>query len=222
MSHGKEDVVASSNVTVLALSADNIIKLTGLTMRQLAYWDKTGFFKPEFASTNRRSPHSRVYSFQDAVGLRTISILLNAHRVSVPHLREVAEKLSAYTSRPWSDLKLRVWKRKVQFDEPETGATRDVVDGQYFMLPIIDVIEDLENKIGALKTRDLSQAGQFEKRKHISHNQLVIAGTRIPVQSILEYVEDGYSTAEILKQFPLLTKADVEAVVKNGKSAIAA
>jgi DNA-binding transcriptional MerR regulator len=114
----------ADSTTVLAFSAEHMERLTGLTPRQLAYWDKTDFFKPEYASENRRLPNSRVYSFKDAVGLRTISVLLNAHKVSLPHLKDVARKLATYTNRPWSELRLRVWNRRVQFDEPETGATR--------------------------------------------------------------------------------------------------
>jgi uncharacterized protein (DUF433 family) len=222
MSDAKEGHMADSTDAVLALSAEHIERVMDLTARQLAYWDKTGFFKPEYASENRRLPNSRVYSFRDAVGLRTISVLLNAHRVSLPHLKDVARKLATYTDRPWSKLKLRVWNRRVQFDEPETGATRDFVLGQYVLLPIIDVMHEVEQRVEKLKTRDQTKIGQFEKSRYISHNKLVIAGTRVPVETILEYVEDGYSTASILKEFPSLTDADIEAVRRGGKTALAA
>jgi uncharacterized protein (DUF433 family)/DNA-binding transcriptional MerR regulator len=212
----------TEHTVVLALSAEHVVKLTGLTLRQLAYWDATGFFHPEHAAESRRSPHSRIYSFRDAVGLRTISVLLNVHGVSLPHLKEVAKKLLAYTGRPWSELKLRVWNRRVQFDEPETGATRDVIQGQYILLPIIDVIHDMERGVQSLKERDPDQVGKFEKHRYVSHNSLVLAGTRVPVATILEYIEDGYTTAAILNEFPSLTNDDIEAVARNGKTALAA
>lgn len=214
--------MSNSDNLVLALSAEHMVKLTGLTMRQLAYWDATGFFRPEHAADNRRSPNSRVYSFRDAVGLKTISVLMNVHGVSLPHLKAVAKKLQSYTARPWSELKLRVWNRRVQFDEPETGATRDVIHGQYVIVPIIDLINELEASVGQLKRRNQSQIGKFEKHRYISHNDLVLAGTRVPVATILEYLDDGYSVTEILKEFPALTETDVEAVVKHGKIAVAA
>lgn len=222
MSDAKEGNMEGSTNAILALSAEHIERVTGLTARQLAYWDKTGFFKPEYASENRGLPNSRVYSFRDAVGLRTISVLLNAHLVSLPHSKDVARKLATYTDRPWSELRLRVWNRRVQFDEPETGATRDVVLGQCILLPIIDVIHEVEQRVEKLKTRDQAKIGQFEKHRYISHNKLVIAGTRIPVETILEYVEDGYSTVSILKEFPSLTEADIQAVIRDGKTAVAA
>jgi hypothetical protein len=35
---------------ISAFSADQVVKLTGLTNRQLAYWDDLGFFRPQFAA----------------------------------------------------------------------------------------------------------------------------------------------------------------------------
>lgn len=214
--------MAEPNSIVLALSVEHITKLTGLTKRQLAYWDAKGFFRPEYAADDRRSPNARIYSFRDAVGLRTISVLLNVHGVPVRHLADVAQKLAAYTDRPWSELKLRVWNRRVQFDEPETGATRDVVMGQYVLLPIIDVIHALEKQVEELKTRSQDQIGQFERRPNVSRNNLVLAGTRVPVTTILEYLDDGYSSDSILQNFPTLTADDIEAVKHRGKTALAA
>lgn len=212
----------SDNSPILAISAAHMIKLTGLTLRQLAYWDKTGFFSPEYAAVNRRSPNSRVYSFNDAVGLRTISKLLNENGVSLAHLKQVAAELMTYTARPWSELKLRVWNRRVQFDEPETGATRDVLHGQYVLLPIIDVIHEVEDGVEELKKRDPATVGQFDRQKYVSQNSLVVAGTRVPVSTILEYLDDGYSAVDIVAEFPSITTADVEAVSRDGRTALAA
>jgi len=60
----------TNHALILAFSADDVCRVTGLSQRQLAYWDKTGFFAPEFASPKER-PFARVYSFRDVVGLRS-------------------------------------------------------------------------------------------------------------------------------------------------------
>lgn len=215
-------MTSDAQAPILALNAEHVVRLTGLTTRQLAYWDSTGFFRPEYAAENRRSPTSRVYSFRDAVGLRTVSKLLNENGVSLPHLKDVARTLSAYTERPWSDLRLRVWNRRVQFDEPDTGATRDVVHGQYVLLPIIDVIHEVENKIVDLKRRDPATIGRFERHRYILQNRLVVAGTRVPVAVIVEYLDSGYAPGAIVVEFPTLTIADVDAVNRDGRAALAA
>jgi uncharacterized protein (DUF433 family) len=201
---------------ISAFSADHVVKLTGLTIRQLSYWDALQFFQPQYASEDRRSPYSRIYSFKDVVGLRTLGILKKKYGCSLPHLREVARKLSTYSKTPWADLTLYVLKKKVYFNEPETGRRRGVVDGQYSLLPISSVMEDVRKDAELLRRRDPHQIGQIEKRKYISHQAEVISGTRIRVATILHFLEAGYSTAAILKEYPRLTEADIEAAKRHG------
>jgi uncharacterized protein (DUF433 family) len=43
--------------------------------------------------------------------------------------------------------------------------------------------------------------------------QPVVRGTRVPVRTILGYLAQGESTAQILTDFPSLTEEDVRAVV---------
>jgi uncharacterized protein (DUF433 family) len=207
---------------ISAFSADQVVRLTGLTMRQLAYWDRLGFFQPQYAADDRRSPHSRIYSFQDVVGLRTLSVLKNTYKCSLPHLRHVAKELANYSKTPWADITLYVWNRKVQFKEPDTGRVRGVVDKQYALLPIRSVIEDVRKGAENLRQREPAQVGQIEKHRYVSHQAAIIAGTRVRVATILRFLEAGYSAADIVKEYPNLTEADVEAAKRHGKGGIAA
>jgi uncharacterized protein (DUF433 family) len=209
-----------SNI-ISAFSAEHVVKLTGLTIRQLAYWDNLGFFQPQYASEDRRTPHSRIYSFKDVVGLRTLSILKNTYRCSLPHLRSVARALSQYSATPWADLTLYVLKKRVYFNEPESGQPREVVGGQYALLPIGSVMEDVRREAERLRERSPDQIGKVEKHKYVSHKAEVIAGTRIRVSTIRNFLAAGYSTADILKEYPSLTEADVETAKRHG-SGIAA
>jgi uncharacterized protein (DUF433 family) len=205
---------------ISAFSADQVVKLTGLTIRQLAYWDSLKFFQPQYAADDRKSPFSRIYSFKDVVGLRTLSVLKNEYKCSLPHLREVAKRLSKYSETPWVDLKLYVLKRKVYFKPPK--GPEGVLDGQYLLLPIKSVMEDVRKKADLLRQRSPDQIGRIEKRKYISHQAEVISGTRIRVATILHFLEAGYSTAAIIREYPSLTEADIEAAKRHGGSGIAA
>lgn len=203
----------SDNPEILsAFTADQVTHLTGLSSAQLRYWDATGFFEPQYASTNRRSPYSRMYSFKDVVGLRTLAVLKNKHGVSLAHLRQVAEKLASYSKTPWSDIKLKVWNRRVQFVEPSTGKTVGVVDGQYFLLEISGVMDQVRHQVDALKHRDDESAGQIEKRRYVAHSAPVLAGTRIKVSTVVAFLEAGYTSRQIVDEYPILTEKDVEAV----------
>jgi len=120
-----------------------------------------------------------------------------------------------YSKTPWADLTLYVWKRKVQFEEPETGKLRGVVDGQYHLLPIRSVMDDVRREADALRHRSPEQIGKVEKHRYVSHQADVIAGTRVRVSTIVRFLEAGYSTEQVLKEFPTLTEADVEAAKKH-------
>jgi uncharacterized protein (DUF433 family) len=207
---------------ISAFSADQVTRLTGLSMRQLAYWDDLGFFQPQYAAEDRRSVYSRIYSFKDVVGLRTLSVLKNTYKCSLPHLREVAEELKNYSKTPWADLTLYVLKRKVYFNEPASGKPIGVMDGQYSLLPISSVMEDVRNRAAELRQRQSDQIGHIEKRRYVSHQAPVISGTRIRVATILRFIEAGYSTAAILKEYPSLTEADIEAAKRHGNDGLAA
>lgn len=200
---------------ISAFTEEQVQRLTGLTAAQLRYWDRIGFFAPQYAADSRRTPYSRIYSFKDVVGLKTLAILRNTYRVSLPHLRKVAEELSRYSKTPWADIRLKVWNRQVQFDEPDTGKTRGVVDGQYMLLPILDVMEDLERDAAALRQRKKEQIGKVERHRFVSRNADVIAGTRIPVAAIQRLAEDGYSTAQIVAEYPHLKTADIKAALQH-------
>jgi uncharacterized protein (DUF433 family) len=188
-------------------------------MRQLAYWDDLGFFKPQYAADERRTPYSRIYSFKDVVGLRTLAILKKTYKCSLQHLQEVARKLESYSKTPWADLTLYVLKRKVNFEEPESGRVRNVLDGQYALLPIRNVMEDVQRDAERLRHRAADQIGRIDKHRYVSHQAEVISGTRIRVSTIRHFINAGYSTAEILREYPSLTEADVEAA--NGTEATA-
>lgn len=54
-----------------------VVKLTGLTRRQLDYWDRAGMFKPSLAQAEGRGS-ARFYSFLDVVQLRAVKKLLDA------------------------------------------------------------------------------------------------------------------------------------------------
>ncbi len=203
------------NTIIRAFSAENVCLLTGLSIDQLAEWDRMGFFPPEYASENRREPYSRIYSFQDLVGLKTLAILRKVHKVSLSHLREVAKELEQHAARPWSEVTLYVLKRRVQFTEPSTGKIRGVKDGQYVLIPLENVAEEMRQQADKLRSRPATKIGHLERHRFVAHNAWVVAGTRIPVRSIRQFADAGYSTAEIIKEYPSLTEDDVRAALSH-------
>ncbi|MFZ0694328.1 MAG: DUF433 domain-containing protein [Alphaproteobacteria bacterium] len=201
---------------IFAFSADHVVRLTGLSKGQLRYWDRTGFFAPTYAFENRRSPYSRIYSFRDVVGLRTISVLRNTYKISLQNLREVARELKRYMAEPWAGIVLYIVGREVHFREPATEKIRGVLSGQYVAdIRLEEVANDMGIAASKLKERDTDQIGQIARNRYTQHNAWVIAGTRIPVKAIWRFHEAGYSTQAILKEYPILTERDVENAIEH-------
>ncbi len=203
-----------SNVVISAFSEDQAQRLTGVSGTQLRYWDRTGFFRPEYAAENRRVAFSRIYSFKDIVSLRVLHVLRNQYSVPLQHLRKVAEKLAHLSEDKWTATELFVLNRRVIFAEPGSSKHREIVSGQYIIpIPLRVVVSDTHSAVKNLSKRTASEIGKFEKNKSISQNALVIAGTRIPVATIKEFAKAGYGVSAILAEFPTLTKKDVEAAI---------
>lgn len=204
-----------SNV-ISAFTAEQAERLTGLSSSQLRDWDAAGFFKPSYAAENRRSPYSRIYSFEDVVGLRVLSILRLVHKVSLAHLKAVAQKLNHRTPQPWTDLTLYVLNGEVHFWNPDDGRVQGAVSGQLAApIPISSVVEDVRERAAKLRERDASTIGQINRHRFVAHNETVVAGTRIPVSTIRSFVDAGYSIADVLREYPTLTREDIEAALSQ-------
>jgi uncharacterized protein (DUF433 family) len=198
-----------------AFTEEHVIRLTGLSRSQLRAWDRIGFFKPGYAYEDRHQPYSRIYSFQDVVGLRTIAVLRQRYHVSLQQLRKVATELTARGYGHWAEIKLYVVKGQVHFRRPGSQDVEGVWDGQLAMVPVIDVIQDVEDRVRDLRERKSSQRGHIEQHKFVVRNAPVIAGTRIPTAAIRRFREAGYSVDEILRQYPSLTREDVDAAIAH-------
>lgn len=211
-------MIAGPNI-IAAFDEDSVVRLTRLSKAQLRYWDKIGFFKPTFAHDDRSARFSRLYSFTDVAGLRTIGTLVKDYRVPLQHLRRVAEQLSHLEKSLWTSQKLYVFNKEVYFDEPETGKQRGVVSKQFACLELRSIVEDIEFEAKKLRERPNESIGKIERKKNVAQSEPVIAGTRIRVDTILNFHEEGYSVDEILQEYPSLTKSDVEAAIRHGRKA---
>lgn len=200
---------------ISAFSSDHVVRLTGLTKGQLSYWDKTGFFSPQFASEQRKEPYSRIYSFRDVVGLRTLAVLRNKHRISLQRLRKFAGSLDGRDSTLWSGLRLYVLNQDVYFSDEAADIGRNAEGQNAPVVFMQNIINDAANEVAKLKKRSSDQFGRIERHRFTMRNAPVIAGTRIPIASIKRFSEAGYSVAEILKEYPTLTEKDVRAALRE-------
>jgi DNA-binding transcriptional MerR regulator len=217
-----EDGVLDINSIIAAFTEDQVVKLTKLSKNRLRYWDSTGFFKPSFIERGRHLPFGRFYSFKDIVALRTLEMLRVQNGVPLQHLRKVAEKLSELKSDYWSATTLYAINKRVIFDDPVSGRPLEVLSGQYLIgIPLRRVIEDTQQEVSQMQRRLPTEIGKVTKAQGIQRRSWVIAGTRIPVASIQRLAEDGFSTDQIIREYPDLTEADIKVAIahKNSEAA---
>jgi DNA-binding transcriptional MerR regulator len=200
---------------LLAFSADHACVLTRLSKRQLGYWDKTGFFSPQYADENRQRPYSRIYSFRDVVGLRTIALLRNEHNVPLQELRRVGSWLKKQHRTPWASLKFYVSGKRVYFDDPRTGSRRGARPLEQTVLPIEmqEVAQEVSKAAGLLQQRQPDDVGKIIRHRYLVHNAPVLAGTRVPTSAVWNLHEAGYSRTQIIREFPRLKTGDVTAAI---------
>jgi DNA-binding transcriptional MerR regulator len=212
-----QEILENGAQNVFPLSAfttETVSRLTNLSIRQLHYWDRIGFFSPAFADPNTRRPHSRVYSFQDVVGLRMIAKLREAG-VSLQELKKVRALFSPGQKNEWSDRTFYTVGRRVFFThEDAIVAARPLGQGvEPGILKMGPVVADVRAAIRQLHVRPKVQIGQVAQDRSIMRGAPVVAGTRIPTATIAWFVRNGYSTSQIMLEFPRLTEKDIEAAI---------
>lgn len=208
----------AGSTVIAAYSEDQAARLTGISVGQLRYWDRTDFFRPEFAYEERRAAFSRIYSYLDLVSLKVIARLRDA--TSLQQLRQVKERLAEIGSDLWRGTELWVQNRKVAYVHPKTGEPEEVVSGQRLLkLPLREITDDLDEKLRTISARDETTVGTIDQSRRVMRNRPVVAGTRIPVEAIRSFHEAGYGTQDIIAEYPSLTPRDVEAALADDHAA---
>ena len=204
-----------------AFSEEQAQRLSGVSLNQLRRWDADGFFQPSIADL-KRVPFGRVYSFRDIVSLRVLNDLRNKNKIPLSHLRDVSQTLAHFGDERWTKTTLYVLGRRVVFDDPRTDLRQEVVSGQrVFDIPLRVVIASTKKAVLQLGER-ADKAGQIVRARFVSQNEPVMAGTRVPVSAVQDFARAGYSADRIIKEFPDLTLADVEAAVEFKPGVLAA
>lgn len=196
-----------------AFTTETVMRLTGLSRRQLAYWDKTNFFSPTHRDAECRGSNCRVYSFRDLVGLRTLA-MLRSHGVSLQELRKVGSWLRRYDSEPWSRLRFLTAGGKVYIQEPGAEAILRASEpaGQAAIAWNLASIAAETQQM--LTSRSQKQVGTIDRRRSVLNNAVVIAGTRIPTSIVYDFHKAGYSAAAIIDEYPQLGEEDIRAAIE--------
>ena len=203
-----------SSSVIVAFTEAQAKRLTGISLRQLRYWATHKFFEPSLKVVDPDLPAMRLYSFRDLACLKVINSLRNKAKIPLQELRRVKERLSHLGDDLWAKTTLYVLGKRVVFKNPNTGEVEEVATGQGVLeIPLRVITGEIETALRAMRERKSEAVGKIERKRGVAQNQPVIAGTRIPVRSIKAFADANYSVEEILKQYPTLTRDDVNAAL---------
>ena len=131
-------------------NADTVQRLTGITYRQLDYWDKTGLVRPSIRSAQGKGSR-RVYSFPDVVEVRVVSRML-ASGVSLPTARKAVRYLTRHFNhvvRPLAQLTLVAVGKRVLVNMEDGPHMVDASAGGQVVIAVAvaAIAEELKNTL---------------------------------------------------------------------------
>ncbi len=203
----------SNALEISAYTAERARRLTGLTARQIQYWDERGFISPSLTKRKGRG-RRRLYSFRDLVQLKVAAGLRQS--VSLQLIRKVNDHLRRldYTN-PLAELTFVVDGSRLLFQEGTRWQDSRPV-GQTiasFFVPLGAIAGDLRRQI-AVDERKTRRPGVIERHRGVLSGRPVFAGTRISVASVKALLDDGATVGEIRHLYPDLSGKDVDAARK--------
>ncbi len=142
--------MSGHDVTIRAFGAHRVRELTGLSFRQLQYWDERGFVRPTLSSGRRRA--RRLYAFRDVVALR-VAAQLRRQGVSLQLIRKVHDHLRQLDyEKPLAELRFWLHEGQLYFSEADTvraGRRPEQVLAGY-VVPVPAIVTELEEMIHRL------------------------------------------------------------------------
>lgn len=167
----------------------------------------------------------RLFSFPNLVEAKTAAWLRD--KTSLQLIRKIVERLrSEDLERPLAEVKVAVIESGrsgplVVVVQRSDGAWEHGADGQQIMrvtVPLHRFAEELNRSAEKERRRTLT-AGQVERRRGRLGSVPVLAGTRVPTETIRRLTAAGWSTDRILKNYPGLGRSDINAALSEADQA---
>ncbi len=194
----------------MAVPREVAARVSRLSLRKIDYWARTGLVEPT-VDTQGSTGRVRLYGFLDLLAL-IVAAELNARGVSVRHIRQVVGHLASRGyDRPLSELTFATVGNRVYFQHDDGTWEGGLRPDQLVLREVLD-LEPLRRRIAEGTQRDKALIGKIERRRGALGNKPLLAGTRVPVETVQRYLAAGRSTDDVLEAFPMLTTSDVEAV----------
>jgi uncharacterized protein (DUF433 family) len=179
--------------------------LTGATVAQLAYWRKDTASAPALLIPEGKRSGRYLYSWADVVALRSI-VYLRSEK-SLPRIRQAVTRLRKLEADQWTHL-----ASYTLISTPDTSIVR-TPDGQLLDVGthpgtvldevlMEDVLEPFETRTGRMVPALKRPRPNITVDPGVLGGYPVLAGTRLPFDSVAALVHDDLDADEIAAVYP--------------------
>ncbi len=191
-------------------------EIADISVNRLRYWDKTGLVSPDTERRITQRNVVRLYSLGSLVEL-VVASELRRQGVSLQHIRTIIRRLRSRYEAPLRQVRFaRAGERLLfQHDDGTWEDTRRPYQG--VMWQVID-LRAVRAKVRERMRRSEENVGVVAKQRKVLGSKPVFLGTRVPVEAVERYLDEGKTVDEILRAFPTLTREDVAEAQKRRRS----
>ena len=202
--------MAGASQDVLAVTDKRARQLAHITMRQLRYWEQTGLVVPSVRRQVSQGKIVRLYGFEDLLELLVAAELRRRPGISLQHLRRlIAHLRQRDVSAPLRELKFATRGKEIYVQYPDGSWSGDPDLDQLIYRQAV-ALDLVGARIDAVSKREAGAQGKVTQRRGVLGGKKIFAGTRIPVGAVQRYLQAGYDTDAIIKEYPSLTPEDIE------------
>ncbi len=192
----------------LAMSEKALLSLAGISYSQLRYWRESGLVEPSI-SRQVGNREVRVYRLREIVEVLVAAQLRRA--ASLQQIRAVVERLRGDYEAPLREIRFALEGQDRIFFQHPSGEWEGAKNPNQLVWKqslTLDVIR--QQAIDFQRQRNGVRA--VGKQRSVHGSKPTVAGSRVPVEAIVPYLELGWSNKKIAAEFPALTTAEVGAV----------
>ncbi|RJQ22227.1 MAG: MerR family transcriptional regulator [Nitrospiraceae bacterium] len=184
-------------------NSKTVLKITGLSFRQVDYWDRTHFIKPSVSEASGYGS-VRLYSFTDLIQLKVAKTLMDKG-ISLQKIRKALTYLKKHMpeiEKPLSELKFLTDGETIFVITKDQKVIIDTLkSGQLvFSIAIGNIVEDLKGEVVALqKEKKYSVTVKGKKYEVVLHPDTEDGGYWIECPSLPGCSSQGDTIEEALE-----------------------
>ena len=204
---------------LIAMPRDRAAALAGVSRRRVIYWEMRNLVRPAIRRRISVRGQVQLYTFRDLVCLLVVAEL-RKRDFSLQHVRRVVDHLrSQGYQTPLGTVEFATLGRsEIYFKHADESWEGDGRPNQLVIHQVIS-LEPIRQLIRSAAGRPSTGHGRTERRRGVRANQATFTGTRVPVSTVVAWLESGHTASDVIEAYPDLTDEDVQFAMAQIKGA---